>query len=490
MKIVNKIKNYHPNKYIWYLLFFIPIFVGVITRMDKENDIFFLLRYGEQILNFGFPTTDFLSMHQDFSFVMQQWLSSVIFYLSYHFLGHYGLILIVNLVNLIILYMLYQFCMLLSDHNYKISILLACIADLLLETGFIIPRPQIFDFLNLLLVLYIMEMFYRKKSNKILFLLPIISFLQINLHASVWFMLFLFMLPFVVNFLICKIVDQSDNRIFQVLGIIVVMLLVGIANPYGIENITYIFSSYGVKYINELVIEMLPPVLNVEYSVYGILTFTIMACVLTVYIEYKKEKISLRYALLLLGVTVLALSHIRNYSLYIIGAIPPLALYLKKVLKKDYNKQVIDESYKRYYKKIVMILGVYLVGMTFLFNNKFTNELEKGVDYLLDHYKREDIVLYTDYNNGSYCEFRGLKPYIDTRAEVFLKANNKKENILKEYYLLENGLLDYQKFLDKYKFTHLIISKTDTLYPIVSQDKNYKTIYREDSYSIFERKNR
>lgn len=487
MKIVNKIKNYHPNKYIWYLLFFIPIFVGVITRMDKENDIFFLLRYGEQILNFGFPTTDFLSMHQDFSFVMQQWLSSVIFYLSYHFLGHYGLILIVNLVNLFILYMLYQFCMLLSDHNYKISILLACIADLLLETSFIIPRPQIFDFLNLLLVLYIMEMFYRKKSNKILFLLPIISFLQINLHASVWFMLFLFMLPFVVNFLICKIVDQSDNRIFQVLGIIVVMLLVGVINPYGIKNITYIFTSYGVKYINELVVEMLPPSLNTEYNIYGILTFTIMACVLAVYIGYKKEKISLRYALLLLGVTVLALSHIRNYSLYIIGTIPPLALYLKKILKKDYNKQIIDKHYKRHYKIIIGILCIYLVGMSFIFNNKFTNELEKGVDYLLDHYKKEDIVLYADYNNGSYLEFRGLKPYIDTRAEVFLKANNKKEDILKEYYLLSYHHLDYKKFVDKYQFTHLVLAKEEPLYYYISNNKDYTRIYQDKEYEIYEK---
>ena len=70
MKIIHKLKNYHPNKYICYLYFFIPIFIGFIVRMDKEADIFFLLRYGEQVVNHGFPVTDFLSMHQGFDFVM------------------------------------------------------------------------------------------------------------------------------------------------------------------------------------------------------------------------------------------------------------------------------------------------------------------------------------------------------------------------------------------------------------------------------------
>lgn len=89
--------------------------------------------------------------------------------------------------------------MLLSDNNYKISIIISCLTDLLLETGFMMPRPQIFDYLLLSIVLYIMEVFYQKRNNKILLWLPFLSVLQINLHSSTWFMLFLFMLPYVVS---------------------------------------------------------------------------------------------------------------------------------------------------------------------------------------------------------------------------------------------------------------------------------------------------
>lgn len=483
MKIIHKLKNYHPNKYICYLYFFIPIFIGFIVRMDKEADIFFLLRYGEQVVNHGFPVTDFLSMHQGFDFVMQQWLSSVIFYLSYHVLGYYGLLLMVNLVNLFILYMLYKFCMLLSDNNYKISIILTCITDLLLETNFIVPRPFIFDFLLLIIVLYIMEVYYQKKSTKILLWLPLISILQINLHSSTWFMLFLFMLPYVVSLLYETITNHKDKRIYKVLGIMILMFFVGFLNPYGIKNITYLFTSYGNEYINKLIIEMLPPLINN----YGFITFVIMGGVLGTYIYYKKEVLSLRYGLLLLGVTILNLLHLRNFSLYVIGAIPPLALYLKNVLRKDYSKKA-NAAYKRYYKMVLGMLGIYILVIVICTNNKFTNPLDKGVDYLLEHNKKQEIVLYADYNNGSYCEFRGLKPYIDGRAEIFLKANNKKENILKEYYLLSNDHLDYKKFVDKYQFTHLILSKDESLYHHISNDKNYRRIYRGKDYEIYEKK--
>lgn len=115
-------------------------------------------------------------------------------------------------------------------------------------------------------------------------------------------------------------------------------------------------------------------------------------------------------------------------------------------------------------------------------------EIKNGVDFLIKNSKNKKMILYTEPGIGSYVEYRGLKPYIDTRAEIFLKANNKKEDIFKEYYLMEHQLLDHQKFLNKYQFTHLIISKTDTLYKTVSTSKDYQVIYRDTNYSIFKKK--
>ena len=62
------------------------------------------------------------------------------------------------------------------------------------------------------------------------------------------------------------------------------------------------------------------------------------------------------------------------------------------------------------------------------------------------------IKLYTDYSDGSIFEYHGYKPYIDSRAEVFLKKMNHKENILKEYLNFNLDEKTRDKFIKKYDF--------------------------------------
>ena len=123
-------------------------------------------------------------------------------------------------------------------------------------------------------------------------------------------------------------------------------------------------------------------------------------------------------------------------------------------------------------------------------NSKFTNELEKGIDAIYNTYNVTDsTTIYTNYDNGSYAEYRGLKPYIDTRAEVFLKKNNHKEDIMKEYYLVYNGYISYDEFVNKYKFDYMIIMENERIYDKALKDKNYRLIYhsKKYKYSVFER---
>ena len=105
------------------------------------------------------------------------------------------------------------------------------------------------------------------------------------------------------------------------------------------------------------------------------------------------------------------------------------------------------------------------------------NPLEKGIDKLLDNNKPQDIVLYTNFINGSYAEYRGIKPYIDSRSEIFLKANNKKEDILKEYYYLYKGYIYYKDFMNKYNFSHVLVQESDTFFNQIIKDNDYKLIY-------------
>ena len=75
-------KKYKQSKYLSYLYFFIPVLLSTMIMIIKERDIWFILSYGKYILKNGFPHNNILSMHSDFSLVVQQWLSDVVYYLS------------------------------------------------------------------------------------------------------------------------------------------------------------------------------------------------------------------------------------------------------------------------------------------------------------------------------------------------------------------------------------------------------------------------
>lgn len=83
-------KNRNISKKTLFLYFNIPLILVLLFRVNY-NDTWFLLNHGRYILNNGFPSIEPFTIHNNFSFIMQQWLSSVIFYLSYSILGKYGL---------------------------------------------------------------------------------------------------------------------------------------------------------------------------------------------------------------------------------------------------------------------------------------------------------------------------------------------------------------------------------------------------------------
>ena len=486
--LIRKIKNYKPSKYICYLYFFVPLFVCSLSKIDRENDIWFLLKHGEYILKHGFPHIEPFSMHQNFSFVMQQWLSSVIFYISHKILGQYGILLVIIITNILMLYFLYKLCMLISENKFRLSIVITCITDIFLLL-FMIARPWIFTMLNLIIVLYIMELFYKKNNRKALYFLPLISLIQINIQSSMWFMLFIFMLPYIVDLFL-----KERRRLSSFPLIIILMFICGFINPYGLDNILYVVKSYGNYYINNTVSEMLAISLNDKRILfYSYLFYFILAIELLIYIFCKKGRFELRHLFLFLGVSFLGLKNLRSMWIFIIGTIPFLSSYLKPYFKKlsfkEENFKLEPDERKKYYL-VIVILCIYTCGVSVIANSKFTNKLEKGIDAI---YNTSNVnaktTVYTSYNNGSYAEYRNLKPYIDSRAEIFIKKNNHKEDIMKEYYLVYNGYISYDKFINKYKFDYMIIMKNEAIYTSALKDKNYKSIYysKKYKYRVFER---
>ena len=93
--------------------------------------------------------------------------------------------------------------------------------------------------------------------------------------------------------------------------------------------------------------------------------------------------------------------------------------------------------------------------------------------------------VYGDYDEGGYVEYRGYKSYVDPRMEVFLKANNGKEDIFSEFYSLQHGDLDKAEFLKKYDFDFLVIREYDKLYNSVDENE-YELVYHDDEAAEYD----
>lgn len=473
---MKKISNYHPSKWEVFCFILIPIFIGMLTSTSFDNDIWFLINTGRYIINNGFPTVDPFTIHEGFSLVIQQWIPDVIFSTVFDNFGKIGLYVLTNLVNVYIVFITYKLLMLITDNKRNLSILFSCIITTLVAFSFIIARPQIFSISFLITELYFLEKYVKTKNKKILIGLPILSILMINFHASMWLLLFCFLAPFIINtftFKFGKITsDGGSKKDLIIVGII--MLLCGFINPYEINAMTYVITSWGVPVIDQFVTEMMAPDIH---TTRGIGSFIIIFSVYIVYMLFLKKKINVRHFLLMLGTTYLALSSYRGIVFFIIGSIYPLAYYFKD---KFYYVKEPKNICKYICLFAISIFCLIFIPFILIVNNNLIimdSSMKGGIDYLSQNEDISDIRLYCNYRECNYAEYLGIKVYVDSRAEIFLKANNKKEDILTELYLLQNNAIYYEDFLDKYQFTHLLVKETDALYQNLLHDDNYEIIY-------------
>lgn len=142
-KIMNALTNNKDYKFL-YLLLYIPCF---LIGHDLNNDIWFILNSGRYVLQNGFPYTEPFTIHEGMSFVMQQWLSGVIFWIDYSAFGEIGLYLVVILIYVLFVNMTFKLCMFLSEDNFFVSYGISFIVIALINR-YMTQRPYILIFIN------------------------------------------------------------------------------------------------------------------------------------------------------------------------------------------------------------------------------------------------------------------------------------------------------------------------------------------------------
>ena len=92
--------------------------------------------------------------------------------------------------------------------------------------------------------------------------------------------------------------------------------------------------------------------------------------------------------------------------------------------------------------------------------------------------------------------YRGIPVFIDSRADLYTPEFNgiKKENgeyegrdIFTDYLNISSIATYYENKFESYHITHLLIRKNSKLNMLISRDDNYKVLYSDENFILYER---
>ena len=177
---------------------------------------------------------------------------------------------------------------------------------------------------------------------------------------------------------------------------------------------------------------------------------------------------------------------IKSIPYFLFGTVIPISYNLKNIG----DKLVFKGDFKKTFGVTgIFVCLIYVVASFALVRDydgtKDYPNTKDAVAYLAENTDAKDVVLYTSFFDGGYAEHNNFRVYIDARAEVFLKANNKQKDVFEEYISLQKGYIHYKEFLSRYNFTHILVDETDILNTYLSKDDNYSVFYEDEKSKIF-----
>ena len=473
------------KKYILISLITIIILCIILSPITFQNDTFYTIKIGQYIINNGIDMLDHFSFH-NLTYTYPHWLYDVVIYLIYN-VGGYLLLYISNIIFFIVLTLLI-FYFNYKNNNSKFVSLIFTILSIIMLSSYIATRAQLVSYIVFILEYIFITNYLKNSKGKYLIGLFLLSLILCNIHVAVWPFYFIIYIPFIVEYIIAKITKKNkflnieikkNDNVKKLVIIMFISLLAGFLTPIKDTPFTYLLNTMqgsSQSYIEE----HLPP------SILGKISLTIFSIIIINLIIL--GKIKLHNLFLILGLTIMAYTSVRHMSLYTIFILP----IISSLVDNTFNKHKINID-KYTIKYICSKLGIILISIILIsllcisiYINKdkeFVNHKVypiKATEYIKENLDYKNIRIFNEYNYGSYLLLNDIKVFIDSRADLYTKEFNKKEDILKEY-MSSN----YQNIFDKYEITHVIASKNDILYNY-TKNMNYKIIYEDDYFVIYE----
>ena len=109
-----------------------------------------------------------------------------------------------------------------------------------------------------------------------------------------------------------------------------------------------------------------------------------------------------------------------------------------------------------------------------------------AVEYIKENLDYKNMRIYNSYNNGSYLMLNEIPVFIDSRLDVYCSEFNDTD-VFYDFTQVSLGKVNYEDVFKKYDFTHILIYNTDIIYNYIKLDHNYKVLYEDKNFTLYER---
>ena len=294
-----------------------------------------------------------------------------------------------------------------------------------------------------------------------------------------------------------RIVLKRNDNVKWLILIMVICVFTGLLTPLGDTPYTYLPKTMAGNTMDNIS-EHLPLTLIQDVKTIVVLVLFLLILIFT------DVKVKLRDMFMLAGLILLAFMSRRQISMFVlIGGIIFAKLLVELINKydKEGTTKVMEAMTSVFGKIITVLLGILISFMLYKgkIGSPIVNESSypvKACDYILDNLDVENIRIYNEYNFGSYMLFRGIPVFIDSRADLYTPQFNGTKNeegkyegrdIFTDYLNISSIATYYETKFESYDITHLLIRKNSKLNMLLSRDTNYKELYSDKNFVVYER---
>ena len=294
-----------------------------------------------------------------------------------------------------------------------------------------------------------------------------------------------------------KIILKKNNNVKWLIVIMIVCIFTGLLTPLGDTPYTYLPKTMAGNTM-DTISEHLPLTLIEDVKTMVVLVLFLLILIFT------DTKIKLRDIFMLSGLVLMAFMSRRQVSLLVlIGGFIFAKLIVALIDKYDREgtNQVIGAMTTFFGKIITVLLGI-LISFS-LYRGKINTPIVSSssypvaaCDYILKYLNVDEIKIFNEYNYGSYMLYRGIPVFIDSRADLYTPEFNGTKNedgeyvgrdIFSDFVNVTNISTYYENVFNKYGITHVLIRTNSKLEMLLERDSNYKVLYSDDNFILFER---